>query len=63
MSNVAGSLEDKVNVSLMLADLTFDVNHVLGALIYLLQAVTEDFDALVNKGQEPPIPPTSDYEK
>ena len=44
----AFTTEKKVNISLVLADLTLDVNHVLGALIYLLQSVQKDFETLVH---------------
>lgn len=37
----------KIGLSLSLADLTCDVKHVLGALVYLLQSIERQFDNLV----------------
>ena len=42
--------EKKVMMSLILADLTLDVNHVLGALIYLLESFRKDFNSFVYGG-------------
>ena len=40
----SATTEAKVNLSLSLANLTLDVNHILGALIYLAQSVQKDFN-------------------
>ena len=50
-SKIAASIsidrKSKLELCLGLADLTLDVNHILGALIYLLQDIDKDFSHLV----------------
>ena len=45
--------KSKIELCLGLADLTLDVNHILGALIYLLQDIDRDFSSLVF--ENPPL--------
>ena len=46
-SNQALMMEHKVNLSLSFASLTLDVNHLLAALIYLIQSVQKDLNSLI----------------
>ena len=42
------TVQDKIQVSLFMVDLTHDVNHLLGALIYIVQAIKADFEKLAH---------------
>ena len=46
-SNQVLMMEHKVNLSLSFASLTLDVNHLLAALIYLIQSVQKDLNSLI----------------
>ena len=46
-NEMAMPTKTKIEISLRLADLTMDVNHLLGALIYLLQSIQKDLNSLI----------------
>ena len=47
-NEMAMPTKTKIEISLRLADLTMDVNHLLGALIYLLQSIQKDLNSLIS---------------
>jgi len=54
--------EAKVKTSLMLANLTLDVNHVLGALIYLTQSVHKDLETFAFGGPKITVEVPHDFD-
>ena len=47
-NEMAMPTKTKIEISLRLADLTMDVNHLLGALICLLKSIQKDLNSLIS---------------